>query len=30
MEITEAQYQRIEHCLLRQGGNVSLKPTNLV
>jgi transposase len=28
MEITEAQYQRIEHCLLRQRGNVSLGPTN--
>ncbi|WP_321855095.1 transposase, partial [Burkholderia cenocepacia] len=27
MEITEAQYQRIEHCLPRQRGNVSL--TNL-
>ena len=24
MEITEAQYQRIEHCLPRQRGNVSL------
>ena len=27
MEITEAQYQRIEHCLPRKRGNVSL--TNL-
>src|SRR5260221_14773278 len=27
MEITEAQYQQIEHCLPRQRGNVSL--TNL-
>jgi transposase len=27
MEITEVQYQRIEHCLPRQRGNVSL--TNL-
>ena len=27
MEITETQYQRIEHCLPRQRGNVSL--TNL-
>ncbi|WP_156773939.1 IS5 family transposase [Paraburkholderia tropica] len=27
MEITEAQYQRVEHCLPRQRGNVSL--TNL-